>query len=127
MEKVKFDMAYLAEYSPRPGTTAAKLKDNVPILEKKRRKKILNDILKKTALANNKKYVGKIVGVLIEKIENDFAYGKTRTFKNVKIPLPRTPLGSFQGESLEDMEANAGQFAKIKITQANAWGWEGET
>ncbi len=132
MEKVKFDMAYLAEYSPRSGTAAAKLKDNVPILEKKRRKKILNDILKKTALANNKKYVGKIVEVLIEKIENDFAYGKTRTFKNVRMPLenkralpavalPCPPV------ALCGSGAKAGQFAKIKITKAGTWGLGGET
>lgn len=110
MEKVKFDMAYLAEYSPRSGTAAAKLTDNVPILEKKRRKKILNDILKKTALANNKKYIGKIVEVLIEKVEDGFLFGKTRTFKNVRVKS----------------RIKTGQFAKIKITQANAWGLEGE-
>lgn len=128
MRSVKYDMAYLAQYSPRTGTAAAKLKDNVPITEKKRRKEFLNDILRKTALANNKKYVGKIVEVLIEKLDGGFAAGKTRTFKNVRIAilsLPRTPLGNFQGESLEG-KLTVGQFAKIKITQASAWGLEGK-
>lgn len=128
MRNVKFDMAYLAEYSPRAGTAAAKLKDNVPIFEKKRRKEFLNDILRKTAFANNKKYEGKIVEVLIENPPvggvNNIMFGKTRTFKNVQITapsFPRTVLGNFQGLSLE-----AGQFAKIKITKANAWGLEGK-
>lgn len=125
MEKVKFDMAYLAEYSPRSGTAAAKLKNNVPILEKKRRKKILNDILKKTALANNKKYIGKTVEVLIEKIENDFAYGKTRTFKNVKIGYLETRFPIVLG-NLVSKSVKPGQFIKVKITKANAWGLEGE-
>ena len=43
----KFDSAYIARYSPRPGTAAAKLKDNVSNDEKKRRWKILQDFLDK--------------------------------------------------------------------------------
>ncbi len=148
MRKVKYDMAYLAQYSPRTGTAAAKLKDNVSIVEKKRRKEFLNDILRKTALANNKKYEGKIAEVLIEKVENGIATGKTRTFKNVRIAinpslachpesasgrtkdpahqktsvlLPRDSSPSAQNDTIK-----AGNFALIKITQANAWGLEGE-
>ncbi len=113
MRSVRYDMAYLAQYSPRPGTAAAKLKDNVSITEKKRRKEFLNDILRKTALANNKKYEGKIVEVLIEKIEDKIATGKTRTFKNVRIES-----GKWKVES--------GNFVKIKITKTGAWGLEGK-
>jgi len=45
-KEIKFDMAYIAKYSPRPGTAAFKLKDNVPWGEKKKREKILREILK---------------------------------------------------------------------------------
>ena len=45
-EEIQFDMAYISRYSPRPGTAAAKLKDNVPQKEKKRREKILWQIIK---------------------------------------------------------------------------------
>jgi len=44
-KKLKFNMAYISKYSPRSGTAAFKLKDNVPIKEKKRRWKILNSLL----------------------------------------------------------------------------------
>ncbi len=44
-KEMKFNMAYISRYSPRPGTAASKLKDNIPYQEKKRRWKILNDIL----------------------------------------------------------------------------------
>ncbi|MFH1048817.1 MAG: MiaB/RimO family radical SAM methylthiotransferase [Patescibacteria group bacterium] len=138
MRKVKFDMAYLAQYSPRAGTAAAKLKDNVSIAEKKRRKEFLNEILRKTALSNNKKYIGKIVEVLIEKIENKIAIGKTRTFKNVRIQNPpQSPFAKgeekcakkippFEKGRLGGIFLQSGQFAKVKITQASAWGLEGE-
>lgn len=85
MKQINFDMAYLAEYSPRPGTAAAKLEDNVPAAEKSRRWKILNEILKKSALKNNKNYLKKIVEVLINNHDKGYFYGKTKTFKTVKI------------------------------------------
>ena len=44
-EKAKFDKAYIAQYSSRPGTVAAKLKDSVPREEKKRRWKILDEMI----------------------------------------------------------------------------------
>ncbi|MFZ2356530.1 MAG: MiaB/RimO family radical SAM methylthiotransferase [Candidatus Omnitrophota bacterium] len=46
-KEIKFDKAYIGKYSPRPGTVAAKLKDNVPLQEKKRRWKILNELINK--------------------------------------------------------------------------------
>lgn len=44
-QKARFDKAYIAQYSPRPGTNAAQLKDNVPREEKKRRWKILDEMI----------------------------------------------------------------------------------
>lgn len=46
-KQINFDMAYIAKYSPRPGTTASKMEDTVSLKEKERRWKILNDILLK--------------------------------------------------------------------------------
>lgn len=46
-KELKFAKAYIAQYSPRPGTAAYKLKDNVSIQEKKHRWKILNEIINK--------------------------------------------------------------------------------
>ncbi|MCX6766245.1 MAG: tRNA (N6-isopentenyl adenosine(37)-C2)-methylthiotransferase MiaB [Candidatus Moranbacteria bacterium] len=67
LREMKFDMAYIAQYSPRPQTLAWKMKDNVSKKEKERRDKMLTDILSKTALENNKKYIGKVVEVLVDK------------------------------------------------------------
>jgi len=44
-KEIKFNIAYFAKYSPRPGTAAFKLKDDVPLAEKKRREKILREII----------------------------------------------------------------------------------
>ncbi|MBU4298713.1 MiaB/RimO family radical SAM methylthiotransferase [Patescibacteria group bacterium] len=44
-KEIKFNYAYIAKYSPRPGTAAFKLKDDVSLKEKKRRWKILNSYI----------------------------------------------------------------------------------
>jgi tRNA-2-methylthio-N6-dimethylallyladenosine synthase len=65
MRAVKFEMAFLAQYSPRTGTVSAKLKDDVSRAEKIRREKILTNILAETAEEKNEKLVGKTVRVLL--------------------------------------------------------------
>jgi tRNA-2-methylthio-N6-dimethylallyladenosine synthase len=108
LREMKFDMAYIAQYSPRPETAAWKMKDNVSKKEKERREKVLTEILSKTALANNKKYVGKIVDVLVDADSK----GHTRTQKHVVFH--------------SDKKIPVGSFAKVKITKAKAFGLEGK-
>lgn len=110
-KKIKFDMAYIAQYSPRPKTAAYKLKDNVSLDEKKRRKKILTNILKTTALKNNEKLIGRGLDVLVEKSKDGFEIGKTKTSKTVKF------------ESNKNL---VGQIIEIKITHATPWRLKGK-
>jgi tRNA-2-methylthio-N6-dimethylallyladenosine synthase len=43
--KIKFNMAYINKYSPRTGTASFKMKNDVTLQEKKKREKILMDII----------------------------------------------------------------------------------
>ncbi len=108
---VKYDMAYINKYSPRTGTAAAKLKDNVSIAEKKRREKVLTEILKQTALEHNKKFIGKKIIVLIDGNKNNNWFGKNEHYKTVQIKSGKNILG---------------KFIKVKITEALAWSLRGE-
>jgi len=120
-KEIKFDMAYISQYSPRPGTAAAKTKDNVSHLEKEKRWRNLSEVLKKTALKKNKKYIGKIVEVLVEKLtpakdltgkaKNSYLLGKTRNYKSVKL------LGS---------KKLLGEIVRVKITDALPWSLKGK-
>ena len=47
LKEIKYGVAFINKYSPRAGTVAAKLKDDVPWEEKKRREKILIDLINK--------------------------------------------------------------------------------
>lgn len=118
-EEVKYDMAYISRYSPRPGTLAAKkYKDDLSEEEKKRREKILTDILEKTAYENNQRYIGKTVKVLVDHIQKKkdqlFAIGKTRTYRTIKIQLP-TPTS-------DDL---IGKFVEAEVINATPWGLKG--
>lgn len=44
-KNIGFDKAYVSQYSPRPGTASAKLKDDVPRIEKKRRWLVLDQLI----------------------------------------------------------------------------------
>jgi tRNA-2-methylthio-N6-dimethylallyladenosine synthase len=45
--EIKFNLAYIAKYSSRPGTAAQKMKDDVPLAEKKQRERVLKEIINK--------------------------------------------------------------------------------
>ena len=108
---VTYDMAYINKYSQRAGTAAAKLKDNITIAEKKKREKELNEILRETALENNKKFLGKETTVLIDSKKRDMWYGKNGQYKTVQIKSDKNILG---------------KFIKVKITEALAWSLKGD-
>lgn len=117
MREVKYDMAYLAQYSPREGTVAAhSMADTVPGEEKKRREYELNEILKVTARDHNQQFVGSEIDVLVDKVEDEgngllANYGKTEHYKTAKFMSAKNWVS---------------QFARVKIKSAGAWGLEGE-
>jgi tRNA-2-methylthio-N6-dimethylallyladenosine synthase len=110
-------MAYIAQYSPRFGTAAFKLKDNISREEKKRREEELMKILRKTALENNKRYLEKTVEVLVsgESKKGEW-FGYTGTNKNVKIRITNREL---------QITNLLGKFVKVKITKVKDFGMEG--
>jgi tRNA-2-methylthio-N6-dimethylallyladenosine synthase len=116
-EEIKYDVAYVAQYSPRYGTVSAKMEDDVKPEEKKRREKKLMDILARTLDKNNKYYIGKTVEVLFESIDKKHGnlIGKMRTAKIVKIPNPN-----------HNLDDKLGQFGKVKIIGQDDFGFVGE-
>jgi len=118
---VGFSMAYISQYSPRPGTAAYRLADDVTPVEKKRRAYFINEILKKTASRYNKQYLGQTVVVLAEgKNKRGQYYGKTSTYQTVLINNPTS------GRKTNGSKRISGMFVSVKITQARPFGLEGE-
>lgn len=102
-KEIGFDMAYIAQYSPRPGTAAEKMNDDIPQYKKQKREKFLTDILKQTSLERNKKFIGQRIKVLINKEKNGFLFGKSRHYKTVKVKGRKDLIGKFVNVRITDI------------------------
>ena len=112
--EVSFDSAYTFIYSPREGTPAAEMTDDVPMDVKKERLARLNALVYALALAKNKAFEGQIVEVLVEgtsQKNDDVLSGYTTQQK----------LVNFTGDQ------NAiGKIVKVRIHEAKTWSLNGE-
>ena len=66
MGAARFQNSFIFKYSPRPGTPAASLADDVPLDVKKERNQILLSLQSEISLGENRKMLGKVVEVLAE-------------------------------------------------------------
>ena len=114
MRLAEYDMAFIAQYSPREGTISAKQPDNVTKVEKIRREKILQKIVTETVLEHNNELIGTTQRVLIDEQKNDKYYGRTEGFKvvEIKTDLPRDKAGQL---------LQIGQFIDVKIESVSSW------
>ena len=60
---------------------------------------------------------------MIEKINNNYIYGKTRSFKNVKI---KTGKDKQNDNTYYHNKYLIGEFTKTQITKVDSWGLEGK-
>jgi tRNA-2-methylthio-N6-dimethylallyladenosine synthase len=113
-KEVGFEAAYTYIYSPRDGTPAAKMEDNVPMEVKKARLQRLNDLVNEYSSLALKKSEGEIVEVLVEgesKKNPDVLSGYTRKNKLVNFRAPKSLIG---------------QLVKVKIIASKSWTLDGE-
>lgn len=114
VEEVRYDSAYTFIYSPREGTPAAVMEDNVPMEVKKARLYRLNEVLARIGLEQNKKLQDQVLEVLIEgesKNNPDVLAGRTRTNKLVHFTADKSLIG---------------EYVHVKITDAKTWTLHGE-
>ena len=88
-KKVAFDMAFIFKYSPRSGTPAAELEDNVPQSVKDDRNQVLLRLLEQQSLRRNNSLVGTVQEILVEgpaRKGEGMYMGRTRGFRKVIFP-----------------------------------------
>ena len=109
LKTVRYDGAFMFKYSSRTGTISEKrFIDDVPPEEKGRRLTAIIELQEKISLDINKTCIDKTVEVLVEgesKRNPNQLFGKTDGFKTTVFPKD---------------DAEAGQFVKVKITDATA-------
>ena len=108
VEEVGFAAAFTFAYSPRQGTVAARMEDQIPESIKKQRLKALNELQTRKTVENNEKYIGHVGEVLIEGYDERGAetmlYGKYQNFKMVYFPGCKELLN---------------RYVTVKVTKAN--------
>jgi len=114
MEEFKFNMAYTAIYSPRPGAVSHRWEDTVPLEEKKRRLHILTDELRKHNIEYNRGLVGKTFRALVRGADRKEGYLSALTEGKLIIRFP------------SDADDLTGKFVDVKITSASDFSLEGE-
>jgi tRNA-2-methylthio-N6-dimethylallyladenosine synthase len=99
VEELRFDSAFMFKFSPRPGTEAASMKDDVPKLEKERRLSELIHIEQRVSRDRSAALVGGVMEVLVEtekrKGVERFLLGRTRCNRTVRLSGPTELVGKF--------------------------------
>lgn len=114
VREVEYDSAFTFIYSPRHGTPAAEMEDDVSIAEKKDRLYRLNALQNQISLKKNMALKDQVVEVLVEgesKNNPEILSGRTRTNK----------LVNFKGS-----QESIGKLVYVKITEPQTWTLKGE-
>jgi tRNA-2-methylthio-N6-dimethylallyladenosine synthase len=111
LEEQRFDVVHVAAYSPRPGTPAARMDDDVPLEEKQRRRRLVEEVQHRIASEINQELLGTTVEVLVEEEHKGKWRGRTRTNKLVFF---------------EDDANRRGQLVPVRITWAGPWSMQAE-
>ena len=104
VKRVKPDKINVSRYSPRPGTIAARMKNQVVGWRAKERSRYLHRLRLSISYEINKKLVGREVEVLTHgQGKKGGIEGRTMNYKDIILP-----------------EAPVGEFVKVKVTKATA-------
>ena len=106
VDTVHFDQSFSFVFSPRPGTAAADLPDDVPLSEKKRRLSRLQGRIAELADAVSRAMIGRVERVLVERPSKKDATqmaGRTENNRVVNFAADSEVLG---------------QFVDVRITEA---------
>ncbi len=114
MEEFKYNMAYIAQYSPRPGATSSRWDDDVPKEVKKERFHRLTKELTKYSRKHNNDIIGKTLRVLVRGRDRKEGY------------LSALTEGRIVTRFASNDATLIGEFVDIKITSAASLSVEGE-
>ena len=119
MQEIKFDFAYMFKYSPREGTVACALSDDIPEETKLARLDRMIKLQNELTLERYQAQIGRTVEVYVEKTSKRSTVemsGKTRDFKIVVFPGDRSLIGTFQQVLIRDA---VGWTLKGSLTNSN--------
>lgn len=114
VKEFKYNMAFIAMYSPRPGAKSSEWVDDIPKDEKSRRYSVLSDDLKSVSSLYTASMVGKEFRILVNGHDRLEGY------------LSGLTEGKIAVRFRSDNEALIGSFINVKITKSSDFSAEGE-
>ena len=84
-KEIKFSKIHVFPYSKRDGTVASKMSNQIVNSVKHERSIMLNNISKELELEYAKKFINKVVDVLVERVENNISEGLSSNYLRVYI------------------------------------------
>ncbi len=88
LERVRYDTVFAAAFSPRPGTPAARLPDDVPAADKRRRLNELLALQEEIGWERNRAWIGRTTEVLVDGIDRPRAHDHGDDAGNAPAPAP---------------------------------------
>lgn len=110
VRKVGYSNAYTFAYSPREGTIAAKMPDQIAQEVKKQRLNKLNAVLAETIPCGNEKYIGFEGDILIEGVDHraePLLFGKLSNFKMVYVQGDEKLIGTMVHVKVDGLRFNS--------------------
>ena len=109
LEEIGFDDAFCYKFSPRSGTAAANLPNQIPEQERLERLQRMIDLQRNITLKKNKDQIGRTVEIYVEsfsKKSTDQVCGKTRDFKMAVLPGTKIDFGTLKKVEVKDATAS---------------------
>ena len=110
VEYCGYDSAYIFKYSPRPGTPAFEMKNDVSLEEKTRRFLRLERVQKFNQNVNLKRYLSKAVSVLAERVstrDGNHLTGHSTCQKLVNFKAPKEQIGNLVNVKITEIKSNS--------------------
>ncbi len=114
MEEFKYNMAYIAMYSPRPGAVSSRWIDDIPVEVKKERLHILSEELKKHSRIHNENLTGKMLTVLVAGFDRKPGFLSGYTEGRIIVRFR------------SDQKELIGKFVEVEISSAADFSVEGK-
>jgi tRNA-2-methylthio-N6-dimethylallyladenosine synthase len=127
LDRVQFDNIYAFAYSPRPGTRAAKMEDDVPNKVKNTRLNRLLDYQLEIAEKRYASRVGKTMEILVEgEAKNQLMASGAGAVEGSRVWTGRTQCNRVVNFVAESNRPLVGRFLNVKITAATSLSLQGE-
>jgi len=101
LKEIDFYRLHVFKYSPRRGTVAEKMPNQIDGNKKEERSNKLIELSNSTENKHNQSYIGKTVKVLFEEFEDGFFKGHTTNYMMVKVAGSEEQLGKFVNKILD--------------------------